>query len=129
MSNEMQDWKALEARLKSQRSKKVVRKKKLRESDIESYGGDVVKGLGGIPYKFTSPSRRSVPDRLNLLPVPEEHRAIVAKYVRFVEYKAPNVTASEAQLREHARLRDLGFFVAVVDSHDGADTTFNPANF
>ena len=45
-------------------------KRKLREADIEKHGGELVKDLGGIPYKFTSPARRAVPDRLNLLPIP-----------------------------------------------------------
>lgn len=99
-------------------------KRKLRESDIESYGGEAVKALDGVPYKFTSPARRSVPDRLNLLPIPEAHREIVARYVRFVEYKAPGKEASESQLREHERLRALGYHVVVIDSKEGVDAEF-----
>ena len=99
-------------------------KRKLRESDIEKYGGEAVKALDGDPYKFTSPARRSVPDRLNLLPIPEVHREIVARYVRFVEYKGPGVAASESQLREHERLRAMGFRVVVIDSKEGVDAEF-----
>lgn len=99
-------------------------KRKLREADIEEHGGDLVKGLGGIPYKFTSPARRSVPDRLNLLPIPPEHREIVARYVRFVEYKKPGEDATESQKREHKRLRDLGFYVVVIDTKEGGDLEF-----
>lgn len=103
----------------------VKRKAKpLREADIEGHGGDLVKAQGGIPYKFTSPARRSVPDRLNLLPIPEEHRALIARYVRFVEYKAPGESASESQEREHKRLRALGYYVVVIDTKAGADAEF-----
>lgn len=99
-------------------------KRKLRESDIEAHGGDRVKELGGIPYKFTSPARRAVPDRLNLLPIPPEHREIVARYVRFVEYKAPGQKPSPAQTREHTTLRELGYYVIVIDTKEGADDEF-----
>lgn len=99
-------------------------KRKLREADIEEHGCSLVKELGGIPYKFTSPARRSVPDRLKLLPIPEEHRELVSRYVRFVEYKAPGVEASVEQKREHERLRALGFRVVVIDTKEGADQEF-----
>lgn len=99
-------------------------KRKLREADIEKHGGDLVKDLGGIPYKFTSPARRAVPDRLNLLPIPPEHREIVARYVRFVEYKAPGEKATASQEREHKTLRDLGYYVTVIDTKEGADQEF-----
>lgn len=106
------------------RKKAGKTKRKLRESDIEAYGGEAVKDLGGIPYKFTSPARRAVPDRLKLLPIPEEHREIVARYVRFVEYKAPGAMATAPQKREHERLRDLGYRVVVIDSKEGVDQEF-----
>jgi len=38
------------------------------ERVIEAYLVQKVKELGGIAYKFTSPQRRSVPDRLCLFP-------------------------------------------------------------
>lgn len=99
-------------------------KRKVREADIEAYGGDCVKDLGGIPYKFTSPGRAAVPDRLNLLPIPPEHRELVARYVRFAEYKRPGEKPTGPQQREHERLRALGFYVAVIDSKAAADTEF-----
>lgn len=99
-------------------------KRKLREADIEAHGGNLVKDLGGIPYKLTSPARRAVPDRLNLLPIPPEHREIVARYVRFVEYKAPGEKPTGPQLREHKTLRDLGYYVSVIDTKEGADNEF-----
>ena len=71
-----------------------------------------VKALGGIPFKFTSPGRRSVPDRLCLLP---EGRVI------FVELKAPGKRPTELQAREHDRLRALGFDVRVIDSKEAVN--------
>lgn len=107
-----------------QRKAKGKTKRKLSEADIEDYGSDAVKDLGGIPYKFTSPARRSVPDRLNLLPIPPSHRELVARYVRFVEYKKPGEDATEAQKREHKRLRDIGYHVVVIDTKEGVDQEF-----
>lgn len=72
--------------------------------------------LRGIAYKFVSPARRNVPDRLLLVPVPPEHRELVARYVRFAECKAPGCKPTKGQAREHARLRELGFVVEVVDT-------------
>ena len=103
---------------------KGVKPRMLKEVDIEVRITDRVKALGGIPFKFTSPSRRSVPDRLCLLPVPDCHRDIVRRYVRFIEAKKPGEVASQSQHREHERLRALGFYVAVIDTRPGADAEF-----
>ena len=65
--------------------------------------------LGGIAYKFTSPGRRGVPDRLVVLP---------GGRVMFVEVKAPNGRLSKLQEVEIARLRGLGARVAVIWSTD-----------
>lgn len=100
------------------------RKRLVREAEIEQYGNDAVKAHDGIPYKFVSPQRASVPDRLNLFPIPPEHRAIVEKYIMFVEYKRPGEKPTGPQLREHALLREMGFKVAVIDSKAGVDEEF-----
>jgi len=86
------------------------------ERDVEAWLVVETARRGGIAYKFTSPARRSVPDRLVLLRIPEDDRAVVAKYVSFVEAKAPGKKATAAQEREHERLRDLGYEVCVMDS-------------
>ncbi|AVE48201.1 PDDEXK family nuclease [Serratia marcescens] len=78
-----------------------------RESTIERHLVAQVKAAGGTAYKFTSPGRRSVPDRLVLLP---GGRAV------FVECKAPGEQPRPDQVREHNRLRALGFDVVVLDS-------------
>jgi hypothetical protein len=66
--------------------------------------------------KFVSPGRRGVPDRLVLRPVPEAVRDLVAQYVRFVELKRPGEKPRPEQVREHERLRALGYRVDVIDN-------------
>lgn len=66
-----------------------------------------VKKAGGVAFKFISPGRRSVPDRIVLLP---------GGRIVFVECKAPGKPPRAGQLREHGRLRALGFTVVVLDS-------------
>ncbi|WP_145518015.1 PDDEXK family nuclease [Yersinia mollaretii] len=80
-----------------------------REDSIEDHLVKEVKKAGGIAYKFISPGRRSVPDRLVLLP---------GGNVIFVECKAPGEKPTTAQLREHEKIRALGFIVRVLDSKD-----------
>jgi hypothetical protein len=74
----------------------------------------IKKVLRGIAYKFVSPGCRGVPDRLILLPIPEKHRAIVAKYIYFIECKRPGETPPEHQKRQHRKIRKLGFVVRVL---------------
>lgn len=78
-----------------------------RESLIEKRLVTEVKKAGGIAYKFVSPGKRSVPDRIVLLP---------GGRLVFVECKAPGKPPRADQTREHKRLRALGFTVVVLDS-------------
>lgn len=80
------------------------------ERDVEAYLVAQVKTLGGMAVKHTSPARRSVPDRLVLLPLGR---------VVFIELKRPGGKPTEAQLREHDRLRALGMDVRVIDTKEG----------
>jgi hypothetical protein len=89
--------------------------KAIREASVEAAHRDSIKDAGGISFKFVSPQRRSVPDRLDLLPIPAAARHVVAQYVRFTECKRPGEKPTEAQQREHERLRALGYRVDVVD--------------
>lgn len=84
----------------------------VRENLIEKHLVTEVKKAGGIAYKFVSPGRRSVPDRIVLLP---------GGRLVFVECKAPGKPPRADQLREHERLRVLGFTVVVLDSKDLSD--------
>lgn len=80
------------------------------ERDIEAHLVKRVEAAGGIAYKFTSPSRRSVPDRIVLLP---------GRPAQFVEIKAPGGKPTKAQLREHARIAAAGGVVWVIDGVEG----------
>jgi hypothetical protein len=83
------------------------------ERDVEAYLVGRMKALGGAAYKFTSPARRSVPDRLAIFP----GGAMV-----FAELKKPGAKPSDAQLREHERLRALGCAVyGCIDSKEAVD--------
>lgn len=68
-----------------------------------------VKKLGGIAYKFVSPGRRGVPDRMVALP----HSQTV-----FVELKSEGKKPTPLQEIEIKRLEDLDFCVYVVDSYE-----------
>lgn len=90
----------------------------MRESDIEAHLVKRVKERGGIAYKFTSPSRRSVPDRICALP---------GNVIIFCELKRPGGAPTEAQTREHQRLRELGCKVLVLDTKQQVDFYFDTA--
>ena len=84
----------------------------MREKEVEAHLVKRVKKLGGEAEKFTSPGRRSVPDRLVTLP---------GGRVCFVECKATGESPTDAQARDHERRRKRGFVVFVVDSKEAVD--------
>lgn len=84
----------------------------MREKTIEQYLCDAALRHGGRAYKWTSPGRVGVPDRLVILPGPR---------VIGVECKAPGKTPTVLQARIHAELRALGLEVAIVDSREAVD--------
>lgn len=88
----------------------------MKESEIERADAERIKSAGGQSLKFVSPGRNHVPDRISLMPIPPEHREIVAKYFQFTEYKKPGEKPRPGQLREHERLRAMGYQVNVIDS-------------
>ena len=81
--------------------------RKILEKDVEAALVKRVKSLGGIAYKFVSPSNRSVPDRICLLPNGN---------IIFAELKRPGAKPTENQLRNHEKIRNLGYAVMVIDS-------------
>lgn len=79
----------------------------MKEKLIEQYLCKQVRDiLHGIAYKFSSPGRRAVPDRL----------CVVPGNVFFVECKATGEYLTEAQEREAKRLNDLSQWVCMVNS-------------
>lgn len=112
-------------------------KKKIDEKDIELRLNAKAKADGRLSYKFVSPQRRSVPDRL-ILGSLEKVEAILAPYdvpvdhilramaeaITFIECKRPGGKPTEAQTREHEKLRARGFRVLVVDSKAMVDELY-----
>ena len=79
----------------------------MRESQLEQKLVSHITKLGGIAYKFSSPNRRSVPDRLCVMPNGR---------VFFVELKTKGKTPTALQQHEHETLRALGHTVLVIDN-------------
>ncbi|WP_208456780.1 VRR-NUC domain-containing protein [Burkholderia gladioli] len=77
------------------------------EKTVEAYLVERVRALGGTAYKFTSPARASVPDRIVILPPGR---------IYFVELKRPGGKLTRGQEREHEHLRRLGADVRMLDS-------------
>jgi hypothetical protein len=83
-----------------------MRYKLMLEREIEKALVAKVKRLGGICEKFTSPGRRSCPDRIVSLP---------GGRIIFVECKRPGGKPTDAQKRDHLKRRMLGCEVVVID--------------
>ncbi|MFC9755175.1 VRR-NUC domain-containing protein [Streptomyces sp. NPDC056921] len=82
-----------------------------RERDIEGYLLAQCRAHGLLCLKFVSPARRGVPDRIVVAP-----RGTV-----FVEVKRPGGQLRKLQQRTHAKLRDHGAEVHVVDDKPSVD--------
>ena len=93
------------------------KKKKLRESENEKHLVKLAKQHGGSADKFTSPSRRSVPDRICTVPCWDP-------IIQFVEVKAEGEEATDPQQRDHNRRRAMGAIVHVVDTKQLIDDMF-----
>lgn len=86
--------------------------KKYSEKQIENYLIKEIRvKLKGTAFKFTSPGRRAVPDRL----------CVVPGYCFFVECKATDKYLTDAQARERDRLEDLDQYVYDVNSKPQID--------
>lgn len=86
--------------------------KHILEKHIEAAFVARVKALGGMAEKFTSPARRSVPDRLVTLP---------GGRIVFAEIKNVGKKPTLAQQADHARRRALGCEVVVIDTMEAAN--------
>jgi hypothetical protein len=79
------------------------------EKQIEAKVCDYAKFKGVLAYKFTSPARAAVPDRMFVRP---------DGLIFFIEFKRGGQKPTEAQEREHDRLRRHMVNVFVVDNVD-----------
>lgn len=77
------------------------------EKDIEKKVCDYAKSLKMLCYKFTSPSRRSVPDRMFITQ---------AGVVFFIEFKRKGQKPTAGQEVEIAKIRATGIQCYVVDN-------------
>jgi len=82
-------------------------KHELLEKDIETALCKAIRKLGGIPYKFTSPANRSVPDRLCVMPY---------GVVVFIECKRPKATTTQLQQATIDKLKLLGHRATTVST-------------
>lgn len=77
------------------------------EKKIEAAVCDYAKSKGLLVYKFTSPARHAVPDRMFVLP---------SGKVFFIEFKREGQKPTVPQQREHERLRGHRVDVFVIDN-------------
>lgn len=76
------------------------------EKDIEKRVCDYAKSLKMLVYKFTSPSRRSVPDRMFIT-----EKGVVF----FIEFKRKGQKPTAAQEVEIEKIRANGLLVEIID--------------
>jgi len=82
------------------------------EKQIEKKVCDHARSLGFLVYKFTSPQRAAVPDRLLISP---------NGFVFFIEFKACGKRPTPAQVREHVRLKTNKAIIHVIDNVDAGN--------
>ena len=81
--------------------------KKMLEKDIESKVCTYAEEKGLLQYKFTSPMRAAVPDRMFIVP---------GGKLFFIEFKREGAAPTPQQVREHARLVTWGVAVYLIDT-------------
>jgi hypothetical protein len=83
------------------------------ENDVEKYLIRQVKAIDGLCWKWVSPGRRGVPDRIVVLP---------GGGIYFVELKAPGKTERPDQVLVQKKLRGMSCVVySSVDSKDAVN--------
>lgn len=82
------------------------------EKPIESYLAKETTKLGCLCWKFTSPGRRGMPDRIIICP---------ERWLEFVETKRPKGKPKPLQRFVHKLLAKMGFKVWVIDTHELVD--------
>ena len=91
----------------------------MKEAIIEKYLRQECEKRGWLCEKFTSPGRRSVPDRIVTAPGP---------VIFFVECKALGSKPTKLQALDHDRRRRLGCEVRVADSKQVVDAIIKQIN-
>ena len=91
----------------------------MREYQIEQYLKKKVSQIGGKAFKFISPGKVGVPDRMVLLP---QGRIV------FVELKAPGEKIRPLQAHIINTIKALGFKVEIIDSKNGVDEFIRSVN-
>ena len=86
------------------------------EKDIEKKVCDYARSKGVLAYKFTSPARAAVPDRLFIRP---------DGHIWFCEFKRGGQKSTEAQEREHHKLRQQMVSVFVIDNVEDGKMMIN----
>ena len=81
----------------------------MRESKIESKVKEYAESLGFLVYKFVSPGRRGVPDKLFVSP---------SGVMFFIEFKQLGKKPEPCQVREIGYLKDNNAYVFTVDNID-----------
>lgn len=89
-----------------------MKKRNVREKELESYLRRQVEKLGGRCYKWVSPGNDGVPDRIVFFP---------GGQVFFIEMKAPGGELRPSQRIQHPRLEALGNKVYVFSSRKQID--------
>jgi hypothetical protein len=82
------------------------------EKTLERYLVRRVRALGGECFKFLSPGRAGMPDRMIVLP---------GNQISFLELKASGKKPRPLQLHILARLNELGCKASWTDSKEGVD--------
>lgn len=83
----------------------------LLEHDVEEYLIKRCKERFWMCEKFSSPEKRSVPDRI----------ITAEKFIFFIELKAPGKTATDTQYLDHEERRKRGILVMVCDCYEQVD--------
>lgn len=81
------------------------------EKDIEKHLVDLTRRAGGLCFKFTSPGRTGVPDRI----------VIYNGQTFFVELKRPGEEPRPDQVYIHEEMKKRGIFVYVLDSKQSVE--------
>lgn len=86
------------------------------EKEIEAKVCQFAKGKGIMHYKFTSPAKRSVPDRLFILPGGASF---------FIEFKRAGEHPTPSQRVEIGKLQKQGATVYVIDNVEDGKCVIN----